>query len=326
MPLIEQRGLTLIGVAICNLEDDRAVQLALPFDRQSGSDLDAAVDEVRERFGSAAVTRAVLLGREPAPPCRSCPTGRAPVRVRVSDMKVFVVPLAVLLVLASATACGEDEAGSPTPESLQDVPWVLASGVDVEGWEKVAPSATFMDGSVTGSTGCNRFTAPYTLDGGPLEIGQIASTRMACAPPADTVEREYVAALGQVKAWRSENDELTLLDGDDNDVLGYRVGTPAGSWQVTGIRQGDAIVSPIAETEITASFAEDGTLSGSAGCNTYTAAYTTNKGEIEITDPTDEEGMHGARGDHAAGGGVSRRTSHGGELSGFSWFTRAADR
>lgn len=200
-------------------------------------------------------------------------------------MKVVVVPLAMLLVLAAATACGEDEAGSPTPESLQDVPWVLASGVDVEGWEEVAPSATFMDGSVTGSTGCNRFTAPYTLDGGSLEIGQIASTRMACAPPADTVEREYVAALGQVKAWRSENDELTLLDGDDNDVLGYRVGTPAGSWQVTGIRQGDAIVSPIAATEITASFDADGTLSGSAGCNTYTAAYTTNRGEIEITDP-----------------------------------------
>ena len=200
-------------------------------------------------------------------------------------MKVVVL-LAVLLVLASATACGEDEAGSPTPESLQDVPWLLASGVDVAGWEKVTPSATFMDGSVTGSTGCNRFTAPYTLDGGSLEIGEVASTRMACAPPADTVEREYVAALGQVKAWRSENDELTLLDADENDVLGYRVGTPDGSWQVTGIRQGDAIVSPIAETEITASFAEDGTLSGSAGCNTYTAAYTTNKGEIEITDPT----------------------------------------
>jgi heat shock protein HslJ len=201
-------------------------------------------------------------------------------------MKVVVVLLAVLLVLASATACGEDEAGSPTPESLQDVPWLLASGVDVEGWEEVTPSATFMDGSVTGSTGCNRFTAPYTLDGGSLEIGQIASTRMACAPPADTVEREYVAALGQVKAWRSENDELTLLDADENDVLGYRVGTPDGSWQVTGIRQGDAIVSPIAETEITASFDEDDTLSGSAGCNTYTAAYSTNKGEIEITDPT----------------------------------------
>ena len=67
MPLIERRGLTLVGIAVANLEDDGAVQLGLPFDRQSGIDLDAAVDEVRERFGSAAVTRAVLLGRELRP-------------------------------------------------------------------------------------------------------------------------------------------------------------------------------------------------------------------------------------------------------------------
>ena len=66
MPAIERRGLTLVGLAVANLEDDRAVQLALPLDRHSGTDLDTALDEVRERFGSPAVTRAVLLGRAPA--------------------------------------------------------------------------------------------------------------------------------------------------------------------------------------------------------------------------------------------------------------------
>ncbi len=64
-PEIERRGLTLVGIAIANLEDDGALQLVLPLDRHSGSDLDAALDEVRRRFGSTAVTRAVLLGREP---------------------------------------------------------------------------------------------------------------------------------------------------------------------------------------------------------------------------------------------------------------------
>jgi DNA polymerase IV len=67
MPLIERRGLTLVGIAVANLEDDGALQLGLPFDRQSDIALDAALDEVRERFGSAAVTRAVLLGRELRP-------------------------------------------------------------------------------------------------------------------------------------------------------------------------------------------------------------------------------------------------------------------
>ncbi|MFL5962442.1 MAG: DNA polymerase IV [Gaiellaceae bacterium] len=64
MPMIERQGITLVGIAVGNLENDDAVQLALPFDRWSGGALDAALDEVRARFGSTAVTRAVLLGRD----------------------------------------------------------------------------------------------------------------------------------------------------------------------------------------------------------------------------------------------------------------------
>jgi DNA polymerase-4 len=64
-PLIEDRGLTLVGIAVANLEDDSAVQFTLPLDRHAGPALDAALDEVRARFGSDAVTRAVLLGRDP---------------------------------------------------------------------------------------------------------------------------------------------------------------------------------------------------------------------------------------------------------------------
>ncbi len=63
-PMIERQGLTLIGVAVCNLDNDTAVQLELPFDRLSGTALDATLDDVRQRFGSSAVTRAVLLGRD----------------------------------------------------------------------------------------------------------------------------------------------------------------------------------------------------------------------------------------------------------------------
>jgi DNA polymerase-4 len=63
MPTIERRGLTLIGIALTNLSDQGAVQLALPFDRSR--ELDAALDEIRDRFGSSAITRAALVGRDP---------------------------------------------------------------------------------------------------------------------------------------------------------------------------------------------------------------------------------------------------------------------
>ena len=65
MPLVERDGLTLIGVALGNLGDDRAVQLALPFETRRARALDAALDAVRDRFGTSAITRAVLLGRDP---------------------------------------------------------------------------------------------------------------------------------------------------------------------------------------------------------------------------------------------------------------------
>ena len=63
MPMIERQGLTLIGIAVANLDNESGAQLVLPFDGHSAEGLDRALDEVRERFGAAAVTRAVLLGR-----------------------------------------------------------------------------------------------------------------------------------------------------------------------------------------------------------------------------------------------------------------------
>ena len=64
-PTISDRGITLLGVSVGNLGDDRAVQLALPFDRRrSSGTLDTALDGVRARFGNRAVQRAVLLGRD----------------------------------------------------------------------------------------------------------------------------------------------------------------------------------------------------------------------------------------------------------------------
>jgi DNA polymerase-4 len=63
-PTIERQGLTLVGVTVANLENATAVQLVLPFDRRSRYALDAALDEIRDRFGANAVTRAVLLGRD----------------------------------------------------------------------------------------------------------------------------------------------------------------------------------------------------------------------------------------------------------------------
>ncbi|HCT79160.1 MAG TPA: DNA polymerase IV [Micromonosporaceae bacterium] len=64
-PLIDTRGLTLIGVAVSNLGHHGHLQLELPFDEPDLASLDAALDAVRDRFGSTSITRGVLLGKDP---------------------------------------------------------------------------------------------------------------------------------------------------------------------------------------------------------------------------------------------------------------------
>lgn len=171
--------------------------------------------------------------------------------------------------------------------TLEGTPWVLESGIDHPQDVAVVsmPTVFFEGGTVGGSTGCNRYTGTYTLDGDALELGPLAQTQMACAPPADRIEQDYVAKLGQVTGWRLDDDRLVLVGDDDEELLRFGPATPVGEWTATGILTGDAFSSPLAGTELTAVFAADGALSGSGGCNRYTASYTAEKGTIGITPP-----------------------------------------
>ena len=63
-PLVEQRGLTKLGLSVSNLVSAEAVQLTLPFGKAQWTAVDGAVDEIRERFGTAALTRATLVNRK----------------------------------------------------------------------------------------------------------------------------------------------------------------------------------------------------------------------------------------------------------------------
>ena len=93
---------------------------------------------------------------------------------------------------------------------------------------------------------------------------------MACPDPAGAVEQAFLAALGQVAAWRMDEQELVLLDDDGDELLRFAPASVAGEWTVTAFRQPGSVSSPLAGTELTATFGEDGKLSGTAGCNPYT--------------------------------------------------------
>jgi DNA polymerase IV len=72
-PLVAERGLTLLGVAVQNLRPATAIQLTLPLDDRPAPTLDLALDELRDRYGSGSVTRASLLGRQVGLPVPTLP-------------------------------------------------------------------------------------------------------------------------------------------------------------------------------------------------------------------------------------------------------------
>jgi heat shock protein HslJ len=183
--------------------------------------------------------------------------------------------LGVLACAVVVLGCHESgDGGAAVSGSFEGVPWALESGA----------SARFADGTVSGSTGCNRYTAPYTEAAGSLEIGAVVTTKMACPEPETAVEAEFLAALERVAAWRADGDELVLADSEGAELLRFHEPSLSGDWVATMFLQPDAVVSVLEGTEITATFGADGTLRGSGGCNNYTASYTAARGSIRISE------------------------------------------
>ena len=71
------------------------------------------------------------------------------------------------------------------------------------------------DGNVSGSGGCNNYNGSYTVDGGSITIGSLASTEMACPEPQMAVETAYLAALGKATAWTIDSEGKLSLTGAD---------------------------------------------------------------------------------------------------------------
>ena len=193
----------------------------------------------------------------------------------------FAVSSIVLLGLAAG--CGGSSGGDPS--DIENKPWQLTSATGLTIPDGVVASAAFTGGNLFGTAGCNSYRASYTLDGDSLEISEPAGTLIACPPPVDEFESAYLDALGQVATWELDGEELVLSDADGNELLRYEVASITGNWTVTGVNTGDAVSSPIVGTELTAVFGDDGSLTGSAGCNNYTTSYTADAGDIQIEPP-----------------------------------------
>ena len=140
-------------------------------------------------------------------------------------------------------------------------------------------TAEFKDGKVNGSAGCNNYFASYEVSGDSLTIvGPIGSTMMACEPPVSEQEAQYLAALESAASYQVTDGKLQIANEDGETVLTFSVLEPTPlmetTWRLTGYNNGKGgFVSVLSGSEITGIFGDDDSLTGSAGCNTYTASY-----------------------------------------------------
>jgi len=146
---------------------------------------------------------------------------------------------------------------------------------------------------LSGSGGCNQYSAEYTTtasDG--ITITQPISTLMACAEPIMQQETRYLSLLQQAAKYEISGDQLTLFDKNGTKILIYKkhvsISTITGTWNLFNYNNGKgAIQSVTAGSKTTAIFGSNWKLSGSGGCNEYSAGYTTTASNgITITQPT----------------------------------------
>lgn len=78
---------------------------------------------------------------------------------------------------------------------------------------------------LSGSGGCNRLMGGFQLNGEEISFSTLASTQMACPPPAMAFERRYVEALGQVRRWSIDKQNLLLQDARGRTLLLFRPAT-----------------------------------------------------------------------------------------------------
>lgn len=206
-----------------------------------------------------------------------------------SRTRYALVALPAVALMAAGCSAGNTAQAAP----LEGSSWSLASYAS-DGGETItaisgtdgAPLTFAADGTFAGSTGCNRFNGTYEQDGSTLTISVGAVTQMACEGDLAAQESAVLTALPQVTAFDAASD-LTLTSESGDVLLTYAAGITdlAGTaWQATGINNGnEAVVSDDTTAGVTMSFGDDGTMSGSAGCNTFTGSYsTTDDGQIEF--------------------------------------------
>jgi heat shock protein HslJ len=195
-------------------------------------------------------------------------------------------------------ACGSD---APAP---QDELSIIAPTGQVWAWQSLTgddpievstPEHYTLEFGEDGRYGiradCNRGQGGYTFDAGRLVINPGPMTMAACAP--GSYDSRFLALLGDVESVTRSGDRLTLTLTDGSSMLFEPLPTSAAlggtetlggsEWEISAYNNGrGGVRTLVAATRMSIAFGEDGTVSGSSGCNTFSGTYSAAGATIEI--------------------------------------------
>jgi len=218
--------------------------------------------------------------------------------------RTWVLVVVVVLAGSVLAACGGDDdgggsgrtggGGSPSggggaaDQPLEGTRWVLdqqATRLTFVEPSAVVTAQFSSDGTFSGNGGCNQYNGSYSTSGSKMTIDDaIAANRMACAAPVMRVETAYFARLPKATSFSIDGTVLTIETTGEGPLV-YDALDPeqavAGDWVVVNYFRPGAVVSPVAGSELTATF-EAGQISGNSGCNEYTGPYEVDDTKIMI--------------------------------------------
>jgi heat shock protein HslJ len=205
---------------------------------------------------------------------------------------VIVSVLVLTLMLAVLGGCGGNAADDS--KALEGKTWKATeiTGVpEIVSSKGSATTAVFAGGKIAGSGAINRYSGPYTTGpGNTIEVGALISTQMAGEPAAMAQEQAYFAALQKATEYSVTETSLTLMDEKGATLVKYEAVEPTAltgtEWQAVAYNNGKgALQSLAADSTITATFGEDGTLAGNASVNQYSTKYTVSGQDQMTIDP-----------------------------------------
>ncbi|MHB0875512.1 MAG: META domain-containing protein [Anaerolineae bacterium] len=181
------------------------------------------------------------------------------------------------------------------PAALVGTSWRLLTQAGADPLPGTDVTLSLGEGTFSGAAGCRGYRGSYTAEGDRIRFGYLEMVGQGCLHPDSVVVHEgvYTDALQTSTHYRLSEGELEITSDRGGPLLFEPL--PAGAtaspltttWVLTGFVERGTTTPALADAEVTlvatGGLQGNGSLTGSAGCNTYSAEYGFDGSFLSIT-------------------------------------------